>query len=337
MARKKHDSGGGYSWMDTYGDMVTLLLTFFIMLFSMSTVNEDKWKILVQAFSMTASGTPQQVVIANSSVGDQVMPSNGEDELNFGEPDIINDLPVDLNQLYDYLKAYIEENEMAGSVSIEQDAAKNVYIRFDNNIFFDGDSSVLRRESYPIMDFMGKCISNVESQILMVRVNGHTAEVKGSSVSDWDLSALRATHIVSYFDETVGFPPKKLMCNGYGKNFPRDTNDTPEGRAKNRRVEIMIIGNEIDGASAEQLKAVLNKVLSADTIDDATAPGTIVVPDMNGNSAVQSEPAKNENDTNSAVAQGAGSTSNYTVPEPKPKENGNNVADSIKVAVSGKN
>ncbi|MEG0340109.1 MAG: flagellar motor protein MotB, partial [Oscillospiraceae bacterium] len=180
MARKKHDSGGGYSWMDTYGDMVTLLLTFFIMLFSMSTVNEDKWKILVQAFSMTASGTPQQVVIANSSVGDQVMPSNGEDELNFGEPDIINDLPVDLNQLYDYLKAYIEENEMAGSVSIEQDAAKNVYIRFDNNIFFDGDSSVLRRESYPIMDFMGKCITNVESQILMVRVNGHTAEVKGS-------------------------------------------------------------------------------------------------------------------------------------------------------------
>lgn len=328
MARKKHDSGGGYSWMDTYGDMVTLLLTFFIMLFSMSTVNEDKWKVLVQAFSVTSSGSPQQVTITNSSIGDKVMPTTGEDDMNFGEPDIINEEPVDLNQLYDFLKAYIEQNKMEGSVTIEQDAAKNVYIRFDNNIFFDGDSSVLRRESYPIMDFMGMCIKAVEDQILMVRVNGHTAEVTGSSVNDWDLSALRATHIVSYFEDKVVFDPKKLMCNGYGKNFPRAANDTAEGRSKNRRVEIMIIGNEIDGADAEQLKEVLNKLLSADTIEDATAPGNVIVPEQNGANSTGSAPLTDStpNNTQSAPIDNA-----VSVPLPSQEGALSGAANSVRV------
>ncbi len=278
MARKKRDAGGGYSWMDTYGDMVTLLLTFFIMLFSMSTVDENKWKVLVQAFSKTANASVQQVTIVPEGEGDQIAPALGTDDLNIGEPDIVNDQPIDLQELYEFLMAYVQQNKMEGTVTIEKDAANNVYIRFDNNIFFDGDSSTLRRDSYPIIDFMGKCLKAVEEQIAMVRVNGHTASVPGSGVNDWSLSSARATGIVTYFEENAGINPLIMTANGYGKNYPRATNDTAEGRAKNRRVEIMIIGKtgDVTGADPQQVLDSLKRMMSGDIFQDSLVNTTIL-------------------------------------------------------------
>ncbi|MEG1365625.1 MAG: flagellar motor protein MotB [Oscillospiraceae bacterium] len=319
MARKKRDSGGGYSWMDTCGDMVTLLLTFFIMLFSMSTVDENKWKVLVTAFSRTANASVQQITLVPDGEGDQVAPATGTDELNIGEPDIVNDLPIDLQQLYEYLVSYVEQNQMEGSVTIEQDAAKNVYIRFDNNIFFDGDSSALRTESYPLIEFMGKCFKAVEEQIFMVRVNGHTAEIKGSGVNDWMLSSERAVRIVTYFDEVTGISPKKLMGNGYGKNYPRATNDTAEGRAKNRRVEIMVIGNSENGQDPQMLYDIEKKLMSGAVIDDL-ANGVDVLKEEMGTA-------------NSGVA--ASKPTESTPPASKPPES-NPPANSVKPVANGK-
>ncbi|MDD3429673.1 MAG: flagellar motor protein MotB, partial [Oscillospiraceae bacterium] len=265
MARGKKkggDSGGGYNWMDTYGDMVTLLLTFFIMLFSMSTVNEEKWEILVKAFARDANAVSAQVVLVPEGDGDDVAPQHGMDSLEIGEEAVKDELPIDLSQLYEYLKAYIEQNDMSASVTIEKDIANNVYVRFDNNIFFDGDSSRLRQESYPILDFMGDCLKSVEDDIFMIRVNGHTAAIPGVEdykVSDWMLSSERANQVVIYFEEQKGLNPKKLMSNGYGKNYPRESNDTAEGRAKNRRVDIMMLGNNFDTGNAEDLYAIVTR------------------------------------------------------------------------------
>ncbi|WMJ82914.1 flagellar motor protein MotB [Oscillospiraceae bacterium LTW-04] len=272
MARRKKrpDGGSGYNWMDTYGDMVTLLLTFFIMLFSMSTVNEEKWEILVRAFSKNPDAATAQIILVQEGEGDDIAPANGVTQ-NIGDKVTDNELPTDLNQLYEYLKQYVEENQMTASVSISKDSANNVYIRFDNNIFFSGDSYTLRQESFPILDFLGDCLKNVEDQIFVTRVNGHTAAIPGAEnyhISDWTLSGERASQVVIYFEENSDLDPKKLMCNGYGKNYPIESNDTPEGRAKNRRVEIMVLGNSFDKNNPEDLYSILSHLVSAELFED---------------------------------------------------------------------
>lgn len=276
--RRKSSNGGGYNWMDTYGDMVTLLLTFFIMLFSMSTVNEEKWEILVRAFSRNPDAATAQIILVQEGEGDDIAPANGVTQ-NIGDKVTDTELPTDLNQLYEYLKRYVEENQMTASVSVSKDSANNVYVRFDNNIFFDGDSYVLRKESYPILDFLGDCLKSVENQIFVTRVNGHTAAIPGAEnyhISDWTLSGERASQVVIYFEEKKGLDPKKLMCNGYGKNYPIESNDTPEGRAKNRRVEIMVLGNSFDKNNPEDLYSILSHLVSADLFEDNSSNTDII-------------------------------------------------------------
>ncbi len=283
MARRKKNTGGGggYNWMDTYGDMVTLLLTFFIMLFSMSTVNEEKWEILVRAFSRNPDAATAQIILVQDGEGDDIAPANGVTP-NIGDKVTNNELPTDLNQLYEYLKMYVEQNQMTASVSVSRDSANNVYIRFDNNLFFDGDSYTLRKESYPILDFLGDCLKNLEDQIFVTRVNGHTAAIPGAEnyhISDWTLSGERASQVVIYFEEKKGLNPKKLMCNGYGKNYPIESNDSPEGRAKNRRVEIMVLGNSFDKDNPEDLYAMLSHLVSAELFEDNSSSSDILKSD----------------------------------------------------------
>ncbi|MFV0498331.1 MAG: flagellar motor protein MotB [Candidatus Fimivivens sp.] len=284
MARRKKraDGGSGYNWMDTYGDMVTLLLTFFIMLFSMSTVNEEKWEILVRSFSKNPNGDTAQIVLIPEGDGDDIAPANGTTQ-NMGDKLTDNALPTDLNQLYEYLKRYVEANQMTASVSISKDSANNVYIRFDNNIFFSGDSYTLRQESYPILDFLGDCLKNVEDQIFVTRVNGHTAAIPNDEnyhISDWTLSGERASQVVIYFEEKSNLDPQKLMCNGYGKNHPIESNDTPEGRAKNRRVEIMVLGNSFDKDNPEDLYSILSHLVSAEFFEDNSSNTKIINSDQ---------------------------------------------------------
>lgn len=271
MARKKkiNEEPCG-NWMDTYGDMVTLLLTFFVMLFSMSSVDKEKFEILVKAFTNSSAETQQIVVTPEgqgnelgTNKGDSPPPGDGENL------DLQKDLPKDFDELYQYLKAYIKQNGMEGSVEVTKgDGA--VFIRFEDSIFFNPDSFQLKSLGNEILDFLGNCLKNVEEEILTININGHTAavpNVENYRISDWRLSSERASSVAIYFEEQKGIPPKKLLPIGYGKNFPRASNDTVEGRKKNRRVDMMIISEESTLTDEEILKTLL-----AGTFDDRKYP-----------------------------------------------------------------
>ena len=106
MAKKKVEESGG-SWMDTYGDLVTLLLTFFVMLYSMSSIAEDKWAKLVQAFNSKGNTVVEQIVFTYDA-------TDGEDALNntgegMGEDDSVvnqDEVTIDFNELYSYLREF---------------------------------------------------------------------------------------------------------------------------------------------------------------------------------------------------------------------------------------
>lgn len=316
MAKKKRDEEGGYNFMDTYGDMMTLLLTFFILLFSMSTVDSEKWEILVKAFARNKDANTSQIVMIPEGDGDDVASANGEfdlkSEVDGREPEAM--IPAEFSELAEMIQQYLEQNQMEDSVSMETVGDNAVYLTFDNNLFFDGDSYVLRQSSYDILNFLGGLFRSVEDEILLIRINGHTAAVPGMdnySVNDWDLSSLRANRVATYFEENVGIQPKKLMTNGYGKNHPVATNETSEGRAANRRVDIQILGNDFDKSNPEELLNILQQTLDVKLFDDTQPEEEAVTPPDTPNLV---EPDGEQDDSTPSGASGSVSEGDGAAP-----------------------
>lgn len=240
--RKKSGGGGGDSWLNTYADMVTLLLTFFVLLFSMSTVSPEKWLKVVEAFSEKETAEITQIVIealseaedgfkATSNIGGATSTGPGEIEL-----------PEEFDDVFKYLKAQVEAAGLSDSIEVAKGEGF-VFLRFKDSIFFDPDQSKLRAESYDVLEFIGKGLHSIEDQIETLRIDGHTAAIPGVDdyhVSDRLLSAQRANAVLMFFEDNGYIAGEKLIEIGFGKWRPIASNDTAEGKIKNRRVEMLI-------------------------------------------------------------------------------------------------
>lgn len=250
MARKKQELEGGGSWMDTYGDMVTLLLTFFIVLYSMSSIAEDKWAELVRAFNSRGSTKVDQIVLTVEGDGDNMVDNNGEGE---------NDDEIGLSsfdQLYTEIIEYLEENNLSDKVEViqgskdeikededkEGDYRENITLKFNQSVQFQGDSAVLLNSSYEILDFLGNLLVEVDDDVAVIIIRGYTAQGVYSTVDSRLLSVERAGTIANYFANNFALRDEKMVPMGHGHLFPIAPNDSEENRARNRRVEIEIIG-----------------------------------------------------------------------------------------------
>ena len=252
MARKKPEEEQCGNWMDTYGDMVTLLLTFFIMLFSMSSVSEEKFAMLVKAFTSKDPDTINLILDQSANEEGMEYPENRTDYPPQGDnpaeatlEELQEMIPQDFDDLYEYLESYVQKADLQDSVEVVDAGEGCVFIRFQDNIFFSPNSSSLRATSAPLLDFLGNCVKGVEDQVMTVNINGHTADPKGytQDISDWKLSSERASNVATYFETRNNIDPKKLLPIGYGKNYPIASNDTIEGMQQNRRVDMVIISN----------------------------------------------------------------------------------------------
>ena len=248
MARRKkggEESGG--SWMDTYGDMVTLLLTFFIVLYSMSSIEEDKWAEIVKAFNTNGKTKVDQIVLTVDGDGDQPASNKGDAE-STGEG------ITEFDEFYTAMVEYLEENSMSSTEKAEQgkDAAdadakdgtnkENIYLKFQDAIAFEPDTAVLRKSSYKFLDFFGKKLSEIDDSVAVIIIKGHTASYDSSDVDSRILSSERSSTIANYLESKYKISSKKLIPLGLADLYPIATNDNEDGRSKNRRVEISIIG-----------------------------------------------------------------------------------------------
>ncbi len=282
MARKNQEEEGGGSWMDTYGDMVTLLLTFFVMLYSMSSVVDDKWVALVSAFKLSGDEKVDQLVFVQN---DDELGETGGSGSNMGtfqsdekyEGTIYNSA---IDELYDKIRTYIEEADMSNSIlmqmsseeesgsgegttdgdknsSDESKTAKNISIQFKDNVLFNPDQATIRPDSEKVLQFLGECLSSVQDQVQLIIIKGHTAISPTSTVDSRLLSTERAGTISNFFEYKSGIPSTLLVPLGLGSDYPIASNDNEEGRSQNRRVEIVIVNkNSSLGESKEFLKAL---------------------------------------------------------------------------------
>lgn len=259
LARRKKSGSvsGGANWMDTYGDMVTLLLTFFVLLYASSSVDEAKWQYILQAF--TSNGSIVNPIVAPQNPDSNVDQPYVTDDLADGE------LPETFDQLYQYLVQYVEKNQLQSSVEVEK-GQSNIYLKFRDNIFFSGDSSVLLQEGKTILGSMGVGIKAVDDKILLIKVCGHTADAKFSQVDDTLLSAVRAVNVVNFLRDANLINRLKLRSEGYGNSRPIAPNDTEENMRKNRRVEIIIVRNDADYSDPAVVQEFIKMELGIDYV-----------------------------------------------------------------------
>ena len=156
-----------------------------------------------------------------------------------------------MEALYQALSNYLEEQDAENQnlISVTQGDGK-VFITFNQAVFFDGDSAALRKEAYPVLQSVCDMLSEASKAIDEVRVLGHTAQANPSRPNsvqvDRTLSSDRATNVIIYVQEHSDVEPARLISEGIGQWRPIASNDTVEGRAKNRRVEMIVSGRNLE-------------------------------------------------------------------------------------------
>ncbi|MCI8465804.1 MAG: flagellar motor protein MotB [Lachnospiraceae bacterium] len=281
--------GGGEdcgSWMDTYGDMVTLLLCFFVMLYSMSTIDQDKLKIFIQSIYPTAS---EESIGINQPDGEDGV--SGEIKMDPEDitPEELEEIEaLAIEQLYEQLVEALNEKGVEG-VTVSGGNGYT-YVAFQDKTFFDGNSSLLTEQGREVLAVFCDVINPMSDQISLINIMAHTAQEKADEINvpkeDRNLSALRAAEVTTFIQEQGVIEPEKLVGLSYGQFRPIAPNDTPEGRAKNRRVELLLINEGADTGSFSDYNDYYEEVSSGANADRTSVttgtPGSSETPAQDG-------------------------------------------------------
>lgn len=236
--KKKRSGSGGANWMDTYGDMVTLLLCFFVMLYSMSTLDQEKWLALVEALNPAAAAQM-------SAVG-----SEPTDQLTQDQVD------ADIEELYQAMQQYVQAENLTSKISITKGSGY-VFVSFDDTVFFAGDSWELLDEGKKILDQVAASIASVSESVDEIQVLGHTAQASANQPNrpevDRFLATNRAAEVTVYLQEKNIIDPARLVSVGYGQWRPVAENTTSDGRAQNRRVELLVTGLDLQSGVGDNI------------------------------------------------------------------------------------
>ena len=260
MARKKQADApkGSPAWMNTFADLMNLLLCFFVLLFSMSTVDAEKFEKVIASLQSTFSVLPN----GGASIGDGELISAGvsqlemfaiyyndmantnSDDASEEEKDVVEAYEeqalAESEEMAEQIEAAIERYGIQDQVEVDFNA-EYVMINMNGALLFDSGKSELRAEAYPLIDKLGKIITTYDKNI--IEVEGHTDNVPIHSAKYADnnvLSMFRALTVADYLREITTVKPGHIKSSGRGEYVPIADNSTPEGRARNRRVEIKI-------------------------------------------------------------------------------------------------
>ncbi len=234
---------GAPAYMNTYGDMMTLLLTFFVLLFSMSTVDTQKFRGLIDSFN----GSTGLLVGGDTIKEESNMLGNGLNQFptdrgnKSKQEDIISD-NNSLKAVKEDLEKFIETENLKEKVAIEK-SGDEIILRFDDILLFDTGKADIKPGAVPILNTLGNKIKDYLDQGFRIRLEGHTDNVPIKTVqfpSNWELSAARAIAVAKFFINEMDMPSSKISAEGFGEYNPIGDNDTSEGRSINRRVEVRL-------------------------------------------------------------------------------------------------
>lgn len=261
MAKRKPDEPpkGAPAWQSTFADLMNLLLCFFVMLFSMSTVDAQKFELIAASFNQTFS-----IFSAGATaIGDGILISNGVSQLNEldnymystgkgkegeNKPDGLEDATETVEkeglkeseQLAERIEEALEEKNLGKEIDIEF-TSQYVQLTLNGAILFDSGKVDIKEEALPLMNQLGIILQRFATGT--IEIEGHTDNVpmSGSKYANNDeLSSGRALSVFYYLEQNTTLDMSRVKHSGRGEYVPIADNSTEEGRARNRRVEIKI-------------------------------------------------------------------------------------------------
>lgn len=249
---ENHDNSD--RWMITYSDLITLLLVFFIVMFSMSSIENQKFNALVTSLKTTFQGNSilQGLGYPTADKG-QALPSvplvkqdtQTQKDKNKAQRD-----KKKLDSLYVRLNQYIKSNHLSPQVSLNE-TPKGVQLTFREKILFDLGQANLKTNAEPVLQNIGGILNDVPNE---VSIEGYTDNTpfRGSNSpfhSNWELSGARAQTVMNYLIQNDNLKPSRFHFVGYGQYHPVVKNDTPAHKAINRRVDIVVIRQNEDNVA----------------------------------------------------------------------------------------
>lgn len=266
MAKKRKEDApppGSPAWMATFGDLMNLLLCFFVLLFSMSTIDAEKFEQIAASFSQTfsimnagATAIGEGILISNGvsqlNELDEYINSTGKAAENDEEAEALDEEQKKLEEameaaklskseeLAEKIEETVNENNLSSQIEVEF-TSQYVQLTLNGALLFDSGKATLRTEVEPIVSKVGAILEKYAEST--IEIEGHTDNVPisgGRFANNNELSSARALSVFDYLVANTNLDPAAIKHSGRGEYVPIADNSTEEGRAKNRRVEIRI-------------------------------------------------------------------------------------------------
>jgi chemotaxis protein MotB len=222
--RGTHPAGGGQDrWLLSYADFVTLLLAFFVAMYAVSKVDAEKLDAAASSMRVAFEGRRQNMVPVPE--GGSVVPPVPVDPL----------IPVEAN-----LRLKLDDALDAGRLELIRDS-RGLVVSLPESATFPPASTDVTDGA---RELIARVAAIVQASGHPMRIEGHTDNVPlrtSKFRSNWELSTSRASTVIAFLIETLAYDPAQLSAAGYGEFHPRAPNDTAENRARNRRVDIVIL------------------------------------------------------------------------------------------------
>lgn len=241
------------SWLLTYADIITLLLIFFVLLFSSSKINKEKFDAVAQSINQSMNQpapfaiTPQSVPVIELEPAPAI-------EL---QPEPINPLELAQSKLDDLIKKEGLENNIQSNLTVT-----GLMIELASNSFFDSGSAEIRASMQSSLRGLSQVILSLPLQTYKVEIEGHTDNAPINTdqfPSNWELAALRSINVLHLFNNS-GIPKQKLSVSAFADTRPKfpnvDLNNNPiaANQAQNRRVVVHILNISTDDLTADELQ-----------------------------------------------------------------------------------
>lgn len=280
MGRKKkqEEHENHERWLVSYADFITLLFAFFTTLYAISTVDAQKMGKMVysmkQSFDVSlfeagsknlslsqgsgSGGSMSNEILGSFKILDGLqLKESGLSASGSGK--IILSSQKEMNRLKRSIESLIGDKAQIGSVRVRVDP-RGLILELGEGGFFDSGSEIIKPEGRALLDTIATSIVSLDNQI---RIEGHTdtVPIKNSKfASNRELSTARANEILAYLIDKFGFRPELMISAGYAEYRPISPNDTEEGKARNRRVEIVIL-NPLEARSEPKIVNSSTQVL----------------------------------------------------------------------------
>ncbi|WNR44721.1 flagellar motor protein MotB [Paenibacillus roseipurpureus] len=273
MARrgKKHEEHVNHErWLITYADLITLLLVFFIIMYAMSKVDVQKYSVLAQALNLQFQKA-DSILDKNHGISGSMTPKQGdadskdkdytqhnqdeqkeEHDKTKPEDSEKDKREKELQDLLKQIQTYITDQKLESQVSA-MNTERGVAITLNDLFLFDLGKADLKAPSFPILQKLASLFPTLKSK---VSIEGHTDNLPlapGSPYKDnWGLSFARSLSVLRYFSDTAKLDDKKFIATAYADTVPKEPNTSDTNRSKNRRVEIIVLRDEIKPTTPTQ-------------------------------------------------------------------------------------